>query len=62
MASVTQSDVRPTGDQAVWSLFGVAIHGDWAWNIFYGHSPFCWFKKGIVSFWQKNVHMYWLTA
>ena len=25
-------------------------------------SPFRWFKNADISFWQKNVHKYWLTS
>ena len=36
---------------------------DWSWNIFYGHSlPSADSRRASVSFWQKNVHKYWLTA
>ena len=33
------------------------FHGDWSWNIFYGHSlPSADSRRAIVSFWRKNVH------
>ena len=33
------------------------FHGDWSWNIFYGHSlPSADPRRAVVSFWQKNVH------
>ena len=31
--------------------------GNWSWNYFYGHSPFCWFKKGCC---QLQVKVFWL--
>ena len=38
------------------------FHGDWSWNIFYGHSlPFADSRRAVVSFWRKNAQ-YWLTA
>ena len=37
--------------------------GDWSWNIFYGPSlPSYDSRRAVVSFWQKKVHQYWLTA
>ena len=39
------------------------FHGDWSWNVFYGHSlPSADSRRAVVSLWQKNVHMYWLTT
>ena len=33
------------------------FHGDWSWNIFYGHSlPSADSRRAVVSFWRKNVH------
>ena len=33
------------------------FHGDWLWNIFYGHSlPLADSRRTVVSFWRKNVH------
>ena len=33
------------------------FHGDWSWNIFYGHSlPSTDSRRAVVSFWRKNVH------
>ena len=33
------------------------FHGDWSWNIFYGHSlPSPDSRRAVVSFWRKNVH------
>ena len=33
------------------------FRGDWAWNIFYGHSlPSADSRRAVVSFWRKNVH------
>ena len=33
------------------------FHGDWLWNIFYGHSlPSADSRRAFVSFWRKNVH------
>ena len=33
------------------------FHGDWSWNIFYGHSlPSADSRRTVVSFWRKNVH------
>ena len=33
------------------------FHGDWPWNIFYGHSlPSAETRRAVVSFWRKNVH------
>ena len=38
------------------------FHGDWSWNIFYGHSlPSADSRRAVVSFWRKNAQ-YWLTA
>ena len=32
------------------------FHGDWSWNIFYGHSlPSADSRSAVVSFWRKNV-------
>ena len=39
------------------------FRGDWAWNIFYSDSlPSAYSRRAVVSFWQKNVHKYWLTT
>ena len=33
------------------------FHGDWSWNIFYGHSfPSADSRRAVVSFWRMNVH------
>ena len=33
------------------------FHGDWSWNIFYGHSlSSADSRRVVVSFWRKNVH------
>ena len=33
------------------------FHGDWSWNIFYGHSlPSADSRRAVFSFWRKNVH------
>ena len=32
------------------------FHGDWSWNIFYGHS-----LPSPVSVWHKNEHKYWCS-
>ena len=33
------------------------FHGDWSWNIFYGHFlPSADSRRAVVSFWRKNVH------
>ena len=33
------------------------FHGDWSWNIFYGHSlPSADSRRAVVSFSRKNVH------
>ena len=33
------------------------FHGDWSWNVFYGHSlPSADSRRAVVSFWRKNVH------
>ena len=60
-ASVAQLDARPTGDQEVVGSTHAGLatffHGDWSWNIFYGHSlPLADSRRAGVSFWQKNVH------
>ena len=35
---------------------------DWSWSIFYNHSlPSADSRRAVVSFWQKNVHKYWLN-
>ena len=52
---------RPTGDQEVAGStpteIGNIFHGDWSWNIFYGHSlPSADSRRAVVSFWRKNVH------
>ena len=62
-------DARPTGD---WEIAGLTpaglatfFHGEWSWNIFYGHSlPSAESRRAVVSFWQRNAHntQYWLTA
>ena len=59
----------PTGDQEVVGLTPAVSaaffrgDGDWSWNIFYGHSlPSADSRRAVVSFWQKNVAQYWLTA
>ena len=51
-ASVTQLDVRQTGDQEVGNILS------WrSWNIFYGHSlSSADSRRAVVSFWWKNVH------
>ena len=34
------------------------FHGDWSWNIFYGHSlPSADSRRAVVSFCRKNVHI-----
>ena len=39
------------------------FHGDWSWNIFYGHFLLSAdSRRAVVSFWWKNVHKSWLTA
>ena len=36
---------------------------DWSWNHFYSHSlPSTDSRRAVVSYWQKYVHKYWLTA
>ena len=46
-----RSRVRPTPSPATF------FHGDWSWNIFYGHClPSADSKRAVVSFWRKNVH------
>ena len=33
------------------------FHGDWSWNIFYGHSlPSADSRRAVVSFWRMNAH------
>ena len=40
-----------------WCPFAMFFHGDWSWNIFYGHSlPSADSRRAVVSFWRKNVH------
>ena len=54
-----QSHACPTGDQEV-----AGLNPSWIWqHSLYGHSlssadP----RRVVVSFWQKDVHKYWLTA
>ena len=62
LASVAQSDARPTWDQEVTGSTpaesATFFCGDWSWNIFYGHSlPSTDSRRAVVSFWQKNVHI-----
>ena len=46
-----RSRVRPPPRSATF------FHGDWSWNIFYGHSlPSADSRRAVVSFWRKNVH------
>ena len=61
MALVTQLDERPTGDQEVAGSIPAGpaafLGGDLIMKYFLrSFSPFHWFKKAVVSFWQKNVH------
>ena len=60
-ATVAQSDARPTGDQDV---AGSIPRRVLSWRLitkyFYGASADS--RKGVVSFWRKKVHEYWLTA
>ena len=60
-ASVAQLDARPTGDQAVVGSTPVEVGNILSWRLIMKYflrsfSPFRWFKKGVVSFWWKNVH------
>ena len=65
-ASVAQldalSDWRPGGRGFNPAEVGNIFRGYWSWNIFYGHSPFRWFKKGSCQFLAKECAQYWLTA
>ena len=46
-----RSRVRPPPRSATF------FHGDWSWNIFYGHFlPSADSRRAVVSFWRKNVH------
>ena len=64
---MAQSDARPTGDQEVQGSIS-AMSG----NIFFveiDHEifsmvilPYADSRRAFVSFWQKNVHKYWLIA
>ena len=61
------SDVCTIGDQEVVGLIpkgsSKILSCDWSLNIFYGHSlPSTDSRRAVVSFWQKNVHKYWLTT
>ena len=61
MALLTQLDERPTGDQEVAgstpARSAAFLGGDLIMKYFlWSFSPFRWFKKAVVSFWQKNVH------
>ena len=48
---IRRSQVQPPPRSATF------FHGDWSWNIFYGHSlPSADSRRAVVSFWRKNVH------
>ena len=60
-ALVAQFDARQTSDQEVSGLIPngstTFFHGDWSWNIFFGHSlPSADSRRTVVSFWHENVH------
>ena len=65
--TLSQLDACPTGDQEVAgsipARFATFFHGDWSWNIFYGHYlPSTDSRWAVISFEQENVHKYLLTT
>ena len=59
-------DAHPTGDQQVAGSIPIGpetfFRGDRSGNICYSDSlPSADSRRAVVSFWQKNVHKYWLT-
>ena len=62
-----QMPIILTGDQEVAGSIPTGSSNILSWrltiNIFYGHSlPSADSRRAVFSFWQKNVHKYWLTA
>ena len=66
-ALVALSDAHPTDDQEVAGLIPAGSSDILSWRLimkyFLQHSPpSAGSRTASVSFWQKNVHKYWLTA
>ena len=61
LALLAQLNAHPTGDQEVAESIPAGLtkffHGDWSWNIVYGHSlPSADSRRATVNFWPKNMH------
>ena len=62
---MAQSDARSTGDQEVAGSIRVRKHSfveidhEYFLRIFSASADL---RRAVVSFWQKNVHKYWLSA